>query len=72
MFPPDHEYFLGRALFDRDVLAGRAVPIDGVDRSDNVERHPVAFGQHGELIGPDLVGGVAVGGNSVGPGEDCM
>ncbi len=62
--------FVGGALLDRDVVAVGNGKIEGGNRRGDVEGHIVFFGEHGDLIGADFVGGVAVGGNAVSASDD--
>src|SRR5580692_6572602 len=58
------------ALFDGNVIAIGNGEIESGDGSGDVERHLVFFGQDGDLVGADLVGGVAVCGYAVGSGDN--
>ena len=62
--------FADVAFFDRDLVAGRAVQIDGRKRCGDVERDAVAFGEDGDHIRADLIGDVAVCGDAVGADDD--
>ena len=58
------------ALFDGNVVAVGDGKIERGDRRGDVEGHVVFFGEHGDLVGADFVGGVAVGGDAVCAGDD--
>ena len=58
------------ALLDRNPAAVRRVQIDGGERRGDVERNAVLLGQHGDAVGADLVGDVAVGGDAIGADDD--
>ncbi len=66
-----HEQDLVRlALLDRDRRTVGRGEVHRADRCHEVERDAVPSRQHGQRVGPDLVGRVAVGGDPVGPDED--
>ncbi len=62
--------FVGEALFDGDVLAGGQVEVEGGGGSGDVEGDLVGVCEDGEGVGADFVGGVAVGSDAVGSGDD--
>src|SRR6266481_272199 len=62
--------FGGGALFDGDVLAVGDGKVEGGDGRGDVEGHVVFLGEDGDLVGADFVGGVAVGRDAVGAGDD--
>src|SRR6266571_460539 len=62
--------FGGGALFDGDVLAVGDGKIEGGDGRGDVEGHVVFLGEDSDLVGAYLVGGVAVGRDAVGAGDD--
>src|SRR6266702_3469063 len=62
--------FGGGALFDGDVLAVGDGKVEGGDGRGDVERNVVFLGEDGDLVGADLVCGVAVGRDAVGAGDD--
>ncbi len=53
------------SFFDRYLFAGRTVQVYGRERRSDVEGNSVAFCEHGDHIGADLVGNVAICGNAV-------
>jgi hypothetical protein len=53
------------ALLDGDGVAGRRSQVDGRPRRSAVKRNAVLLGQDGHVVGADLVGEVAVGGDAV-------
>src|SRR4051794_32260303 len=57
---------VARALLDRDACAIGGVQIDGAGGGGDVEGDAEMFGEDGDLVGADFVGGVAVGGDAVG------
>ena len=61
--------FLGGALFDVDVPTGGGVHVNGGGWGADVERDAVVFGEDGDAGGADLVGDVAVGGDTVAANE---
>ena len=60
------------ALLDRDAPAGRRRHVERRRRSDDVERDVVVASRDRECIRPDLVGGIPVGRDPVGTGEDAV
>ena len=66
----DEQDLGGLALLDRDRLAVRRGEVDRADRRGDEERDAVARGEHGQRVRPDLVRGVAVGGDPVGADDD--
>src|SRR5262249_27485265 len=62
--------FLGRALFDWDVVSIGDGQIERGNGCGDVERHAVFLGENGDLISADFIRGVAVGGDAVGTGHD--
>src|SRR5208337_1035752 len=60
----------GGALLDGNMLAIGYRKIKGGNRRGNVEGDVIFFGQHGNLIGADLIGGVAVRGDAVRSGNN--
>ena len=61
---------VGRPLLDRDRGAVGGREVDDDIGAHDVERHAVAGREHGQRVRADLVGGVAVGRDPVGPDED--
>ena len=59
---------MGHPVVDLICLTATApaYQVDGGDGSDDVEGYPVVLGEHRQLVGPDLVGGVAVPRDTVG------
>ena len=57
--------FAMRALLDGNLLASGCAQVHTRPRRRHIERDRVLFGQHGDRIGADLVGHVAIGGNAV-------
>src|SRR5207253_9327180 len=68
--PADAAHLGGVALLDDDGRAGGDGGVDGRAGRRHVERDAVVAGEHGQPIGADLVGGIAVGGDAVGAGDD--
>ncbi len=66
----DLGYFVGGTLFDGDVIAAGDGKIESGDWRGDVEGHVVFFGEHGDLVGADFVGGIAVGRDAIGSGDD--
>src|SRR6266581_4813142 len=62
--------FGGGALFDGDVLAVWDGKIEGGDGRGDIEGNVVFLGEDSDLVGAYLVGGVAVGRDAVGAGDD--
>src|SRR6058998_875937 len=62
--------FGGGALFDGDVLAVGDRKIEGRDGRGDVEGNVVFLGEDSDLVSADFVGGVAVGRDAVGAGDD--
>src|SRR5438552_6917345 len=62
----DNGDLFGRAALDGDGAAVSHRRIERRAGRGNVEGDPVVVGEHGEAVGPDLVGHVPVGGNAVG------
>ena len=62
--------FIAGSVFDRNFFSGFCLEVDGRRWSRDVEGNPEVEGGDGQLDGPDLVGGVAVGGNAVGTDND--
>src|SRR5581483_9623102 len=60
----------GRALLDGNFAAIGCVNVNGREWGSHVERDAVFFGEHGNGVGADLVGNVAIGGNAVGADYD--
>ena len=65
--PEDAHHLVGAALLDGDARAGGERRVEGAPGCRHVERDVVVAGQHGQPVGPDLVGHVAVRGDAVGP-----
>ena len=62
--------FLGRTLFDLDVLSRGGGEVDGRTGCTDIEGDAIVFGEDGDAGGTDLVGDVAVGGDTVTADED--
>src|SRR5258708_3491811 len=62
--------FGGGTLLDGNVISVREGEIERGDWRGDIEGHVVLFGEHGNLVGTDFVGGVAVGGDAVGARDD--
>ena len=62
--------FLWWALFDMDVGTSGSGEVDGGGWGADVEGNAVVFGEDGDTGGSDLVGDVAVGGDTVTADED--
>ena len=56
---------LGLPLLDGDAGAVGDGEVDGGLGTGHVEGHPVVLGEHGDLVGADLVGRVPVGHDAV-------
>ena len=70
LFVPHVGDFLGRTLFDLDVLARGGSEVDGGTGSADVEGDAVVFGEDGDAGGADFVRHVSIGGNAVAADED--
>ena len=57
-------------FFDDNTFAGGGIRVESRRGSRNVKRHFVTMGQDRKRVGPDLVGGIPIGGNAVGSGND--
>ena len=66
----DVRYFLGGALLDRDVFAARDRKVQRGDGRGHVKRHAIFSRQDGDLVGADLVRGVAIRGDAVRAHDD--
>src|SRR5258706_3894205 len=64
-FAEEMRNFSGVTLLNRNITAPSTFDIDGRDRSGDVKRNSVAFGQYGNGISADLVCDIAIGGNPV-------
>ena len=62
--------FLGRTLFDLDVLSRGGGEVDGRTGCADIEGDAIVFGEDGNGGGADFVRCVAVGGNAVTADED--
>src|SRR5580704_7281414 len=69
-YPLHVGHFGSSSLFDGDVVAIGDREIEGGNRGGDVKRNVVFFGEYRDLIGADLVGGVAVGGDAIRTGDD--
>ena len=68
---PEHVRDLRRGpVFDDDVGTLARGRVQGAERRRDEERHVVVLGGDGEVVGADLVGGVAVVGDSIGAHDD--
>ena len=70
LFVPHVGDFLGRALFDLDVLARGGGEVDGGTGGADVEGDAVVLGEDGDAGGADFVRSVSIGGNAVAADED--
>ena len=70
LFVPHVGDFLGRTLFDLDVLARGGSEVDGGTGSADVEGDAVVFGEDGDAGGADFVRHVSIGGDAVAADED--
>ena len=70
LFVPHVGDFLGRTLFDLDVLARGGSEVDGGTGGADVEGDAVVFGEDGDAGGADFVRCVSIGGNAVAADED--
>ena len=70
LFVPHVGDFLGRTLFDLDVLARGGSEVDGGTGGADVEGDAVVFGEDGDAGGADFVRHVSIGGNAVAADED--
>ena len=64
-------HFVLRSFLDGNVVAVGDGQVNGAGGSGDVEGDAVLMGEHGEGVGANLVGGVAVGGDAVGAGDDA-
>src|SRR5439155_3188748 len=60
------------ALLDGNGVAVGNAEIERARRGGNVERNVVGIGKDGDAVRADLVRGVAIGGNAVGPDDDGL
>ena len=70
LFVPHVGDFLGRTLFDLDVLSRGGGEVDGRTGGADVEGDAVVFGEDGDAGGADFVRCVSIGGNAVAADED--
>ena len=70
LFVPHVGDFLGRTLFDLDVVPGGGGEVDGGTGSADVEGDAVVFGEDGDAGGADFVRCISIGGNAVAADED--
>ena len=70
LFVPHVGDFLGRTLFDLDVLSRGGGEVDGRTGCADIEGDAVVLGEDGDAGGADLVRDVAVGGDAVTADED--
>ena len=70
LFVPHIGDFLGRTLFDLDVLSRGGGEVDGGTGGADVEWDSKVFGEDGDAGGADFVRGVSIGGNAVTADED--
>ncbi len=63
--------FRGGALFDGNLIAACEAQIEGRNGSGDIKRNAVFFGQHGDRIGADFVGDIAIGSDAVGAHHDA-
>ena len=70
LFVPHVGDFLGRTLFDLDVLSRGGGEVDGRTGGADIEGDAVVFGEDGDTGGADFVRGVSIGGNAVAADED--
>src|SRR5262249_22197193 len=57
----------GVPMLDGDFLPRGDRKVEGAGGGGDVERHVMMCGQHGDPISADLVRGVTVGGDTIGP-----
>src|SRR5437879_1605321 len=62
--------FIDGTLFDGNVLAIRYGQIESGNGRGNIKRHIIFFGEDGDLVRADFVGGVPVRGDAVRAGND--
>src|SRR5580704_556245 len=60
------------ALLDGDGVAGRSGRIDSGPGSGHIKRDAVFFGEDGDVVRADFIGGIAVGGDAVGAYNDGL
>ena len=70
LFVPHVGDFLGRTLFDLDVLSRGGGEVDGRTGCTDIEGDAVVFGEDGDAGGADFVRHVSIGGNAVAADED--
>ena len=70
LFVPHVGDFLGRTLFDLDVLSRGGGEVDGRTGCADIEGDAVVLGEDGDAGGADFVRRVAVGGDAVTADED--
>src|SRR5581483_11364699 len=68
----DDRHLVGVAVLDGNGGAGGARLVDGGCGGGHVEGDAMVVSQHGERVGADLVGHVAVGGHPVGADDDAV
>ena len=64
--------FDGGSFFDGNGVSGGSGGIDGGPGSSDIKGNAVFAGEHGDAVGSDLVGDVAVGGDAIGADNDGM
>ena len=70
LFVPHVGDFLGRTLFDLDVLSRGGGEVDGRTGCADIEGDAVVLGEDGDTGGADFVRHVSIGGNAVAADED--
>ena len=70
LFVPHVGDFLGRTLFDLDVLSRGGGEVDGRTGCADIEGDAVVLGEDGDAGGADFVRSVSIGGNAVAADED--
>jgi hypothetical protein len=68
----DMGYLVGTALLDENLVAVLERGVDGGGGGGDIERNTVFLCQHRQGVSADFVGGIAVGGNAVGPGDNAV
>ena len=65
-------YLTAVPLFDGDLTAVWCLQIDGGKGRGDIERETMLTGQHRDRIRTDLIGRIAVGGNTVGTDDHAV
>ena len=65
-------YLLRASLFNGYLIAGGNLGVNGGGGGGDIEGDIMFFSQHGQGIGADFIGRIAVSGNAVGADDDAV